>query len=312
MRAKIAVVGAGHVGATCAQHIAERGLGDVVLLDVIEGVPQGKALDLAESAPVEQFDGRVVGTNDPAGLAGADLVVITAGRARTPGMTREDLLLANAAIVKRVVESVREHAPDAVLVVVTNPLDVMCWLVREVTGFEAERVVGMAGVLDTARFRTFLSLETGVSVRDIQAMVLGGHGDAMVPLVRYSSIGGIPVEQFLAPERLSAIVERTRKGGIEVIDHLKTGSAYYAPASGAAEMAEAILRDQRRLLPCSARLDGHYGLTDVYIGVPVVLGAGGVGRIVEIDLTDEEMMALRTSAGGVLENVRILKDGGLV
>jgi len=312
VRARIAVVGAGHVGATCAQHIAERALGDVVLLDVIEGIPQGKALDLAESAPVESFDGRVVGSNAPADIAGSALVVVTAGKARTPGMTREDLLLANAAVIRSVAQSIRQEAPDAVVIVVTNPLDVMCWLMRALTGFEASRVVGMAGILDTARFRTFLSQETGVSVRDIQAMVLGGHGDAMLPLLRYSTISGIPVEHFLPPEQLSAIVERTRRGGIEIINYLKSGSAYYAPASGAAEMAEAVLRDQHRLLPCSAHLDGQYGLREVYIGVPVILGAGGVERVVEVELTEEETTALRTSAEVVGEGIQVLRDKGFV
>ena len=313
MRVKVAVVGAGHVGATCAQRIAERELGDVVLLDILEGIPQGKALDLAESAPVERFDVSVKGTNDPAeALSGARVVVVTAGKARTPGMSREDLLRANAAVVRAVADEVRRHAPEAVVVMVTNPLDVMCWLARAVTGFEARRVVGMAGVLDTARFRTFLAEETGISVRDIQAMVLGGHGDAMVPLVRYATVSGIPVEQFVAPERLEAIVERTRKGGIEVIDYLKTGSAYYAPASGAAEMVEAVLRDQNRLLPCSACLEGQYGLTGVYVGVPVVLGEGGVKRIVELPLTDEERTALAASAEVVQGNIERLKNEGFI
>lgn len=310
MRPKIAVVGAGHVGATCAQRLAERELGDVVLLDVLEGIPQGKGLDLAQSAPIERFDVGVTGTNDPAAIAGAALVIITAGRARTPGMSREDLLLANAEIVQSVARSVRDRAPGAVVMVVTNPLDVMCWLARAITGFEPARVVGMAGVLDTARFRAFLALETGVSVRDIQTLVLGGHGDAMVPLVRYTTIGGIPVERFLSPERLAAIVARTRQGGIEVINLLKSGSAYYAPSSGAAEMAEAICRDQKRLLPCAAFLDGQYGLSDVYMGVPVILGAGGVERIIELDLSEEEAAAFRASAEVVAENIGILKERG--
>ena len=310
MRDRIAVVGAGHVGATCAQRIAERDLGDVVLLDVIEGVPQGKGLDMTEAGPVERFDARVLGTNDPADLAGARLVVVTAGKARTPVMTREDLLLANATIIRSVADSIRTHAPDAVVVLVTNPLDVMCWLARAVTGFEAGRVIGMAGILDTARFRTFLSMETGISVRDIQAMVLGGHGDSMVPLTRYSTAGGIPIETFIPADRLAEIVERTRKGGIEIINHLKTGSAYYAPSAGAAQMAEAILRDQKRLLPCAAYLTGQYGLEDVYVGVPVILGAAGVERIVELDLTDEESAALAASAGVVAENIALLREKG--
>jgi malate dehydrogenase len=310
MRPKIAVIGAGNVGATCAQRLAERELGDVSLVDVVEGVPQGKGLDLAESAPVERFDVRIGGESDPSAIAGADLVIVTAGKPRTPGMTREDLLLMNARIIQSVAHSIKTYAPRATVMMVTNPLDVMCWLARAVTGFPAARVLGMAGVLDSARFRAFLAMETGLSVRDIQTMVLGGHGDAMVPLVRYSTVSGIPVEQFVSAERLAAIVQRTRDGGAEIVNLLKTGGAYYAPASGVAEMSAAILRDQKRLLPCSAYLDGAYGLRDVYVGVPAVLGAAGVERIVELPLLEDELAALRASAAVVAQNIQVLKANG--
>jgi malate dehydrogenase len=305
---KITVVGAGNVGATTAQRIAEKQLARrVVMVDVAEGIPQGKALDQLQSGPIEGFDSRVIGTSGYADTAGSDLVVITAGIARKPGMSRDDLLATNAGIVRQVCESVKTTSPDAIIIVVSNPLDVMCYVAKRVTGFPRERVLGMAGVLDTARYRTFLAEALDVSVRDIQAMVLGGHGDTMVPLVSYTTVSGIPVTQLLDRERLDGIITRTRNGGAEIVAHLKTGSAYYAPSAAAVEMAEAIVMDQKRVLPCAAWLEGEYGLSGLFLGVPCKLGRGGLERIIEVELTQAERVALGKSADAVREPMAAVK-----
>lgn len=305
---KIGIVGAGNVGATSAQRIAERELArEVVLLDVAEGIPQGKGLDMAESAPVERFDTRLIGTNDPGALAGCDLVVITAGIARKPGMSRDDLQATNADIVGTVSEGVRDVAPDAIVVVVSNPLDVMTYVALQKTGFPPHRVVGMAGILDSARFRFFIAEALDVSVEDVTAFVLGGHGDSMVPLPRYSSVAGIPLTELLDGDIIDAIVQRTRDGGAEIVGHLKTGSAYYAPASAVAEMTAAIVHDKKRILPCAAYLTGQYGIHDLFVGVPIKLGARGVESIIEIGLTPEETAALQKSADEVRENIAKLE-----
>jgi len=305
---KITVVGAGNVGATAAQRIAEKELArTVVMVDVAEGIPQGKGLDQWQSAPIEGFDARVIGTNGYEETAGSDIVVITAGIARKPGMSRDDLLNTNAGIVKSVSEQVKQTSSNAIVIVVSNPLDVMCWVAKEVTGFPRERVIGMAGVLDTARYRAFLATALDVSVRDIQAMVLGGHGDTMVPLISYTSVSGIPITQLMERATLDAIVDRTRNGGAEIVKHLKTGSAYYAPSAGAVQMVEAIVNDQKRILPCSAWLDGEYGMQGLYLGVPVKLGRNGMERIVEVTLTDDERAALAKSAGAVREPMSVVK-----
>jgi malate dehydrogenase len=305
---KITVVGAGHVGATTAQRLAERALARaVVLVDVVEGLPQGKALDQWESGPIEGFDTRVVGATDYGPAAGSDVVVITAGIARKPGMSRDDLVKTNTDIVKAVALEVKRASPGAIVIVVSNPLDVMCWVAKQVTGFPRERVVGMAGVLDTARYRAFLAEALAVSVEDIQAMVLGGHGDTMVPLVSYTTVSGIPVTQLLERAALDAIVQRTRDGGAEIVKHLKTGSAFYAPSAAVAQMVEAIVLDKRRVLPCAAWLEGEYGLTRVYCGVPCVLGAKGLERIIEVELTADERAALEKSAAAVRETMGVVK-----
>ena len=290
---KITIVGAGNVGATAAQRVAEKHLArTVVMVDVVEGVPQGKALDQWQSGPVEGFDARVLGTNEYELATGSELFIVTAGIARKPGMSRDDLVKTNAGIVKSVGENIKRVAPNAIVIVVSNPLDAMCYVMREATGFPRERVIGMAGVLDTARYRMFLSEALDVSVEDIQAMVLGGHGDTMVPLISYTTVSGIPVTQLLAPDKLAAIVNRARSGGAEIVAHLKTGSAYYAPSAAAVQMAEAIVLDKRRILPCSAWLQGEFGLRDVYCGVPCLLGRRGLERIVSITLTEAEQAAL--------------------
>ena len=305
---KITVVGAGNVGATTAQRIAEKELArTVVMVDVAEGIPQGKGLDQYQSAPVEGFDTRVTGSNGYDETAGSELVVITAGIARKPGMSRDDLLNTNAGIVRSVSEQIKATSPDAIVIVVSNPLDVMCYVAKAVTGFPRERVIGMAGVLDTARYRAFLAEALDVSVRDIQAMVLGGHGDTMVPLVSYTAVSGIPVTQLLAQDKLEAIVDRTRNGGAEIVKHLKTGSAYYAPSSGAVQMVEAIVRDQRRILPCAAWLEGEYGMRDLFLGVPCKLGRGGLLQVVEVELTAAERDALEKSAQAVREPMAAVK-----
>ncbi len=294
---KITVVGAGHVGEVCAQRLAEKELcEEVVLIDILEGIPQGKALDQWESAPVEGFDTRVTGANDYGPAEGSDLFIVTAGIARKPGMSRDDLLRTNAGIVRAVSTEIARVAPEAVVIVVSNPLDVMAWVAKETTGFPRERVIGMAGVLDTARFRSFIALELDVSVEDIQAMVLGGHGDTMVPLVSYTSVSGIPVSRLIAPERLEAIIDRTRNGGAEIVAHLKTGSAYYAPSAAAVQMTEAIVRNKRRILPAAACLEGEYGQEGIYLGVPCKLGAGGLMEVLELELTGSDAEALGRSA----------------
>jgi malate dehydrogenase len=305
---KITVVGAGNVGATAAQRIAEKELArTVVMVDVVEGVPQGKGLDQWQSAPIEGFDSRVIGTNGYEESAGSDVVVITAGIARKPGMSRDDLLNTNAGIVKAVSVEVKRTSPNAIVIVVSNPLDVMCWVAKEVTGFPRERVIGMAGVLDTARYRAFLATALDVSVRDIQAMVLGGHGDTMVPLISYTTVSGIPITQLMDKTTLDGIVDRTRNGGAEIVKHLKTGSAYYAPSSGAVQMVEAIVNDQKRILPCSAWLEGEYGMNGLFLGVPVKLGRKGIEKILEVTLTADERTALEKSAAAVKEPMSVVK-----
>lgn len=304
---KITVVGAGHVGATCAQRLAEKELArEVVLIDIVEGIPQGKGLDQWESAPVEGFDSHIIGANDYEEAADSDLFIVTAGIARKPGMSRDDLLKTNASIVESVSKEVVRVAPDSIIIMVSNPLDVMAYVAMKTTGFPRERVIGMAGVLDTARFRSFISLELGVSVEDIQALVLGGHGDTMVPLVSYTTISGIPLTQFLGNERIEALLERTRKGGAEIVGHLKTGSAYYAPSAAAVQMAEAIVKDKRRILPCAAYLEGEYGHKGIFLGVPCQLGEGGLQRIIEVELTESEVEALTNSARAVRETIDAL------
>ncbi len=305
---KITVVGAGNVGATTAQRVAEKELArTVVMVDVVEGIPQGKGLDQWQSAPIEGFDSRLVGTNGYDETADSDLVIITAGIARKPGMSRDDLLNTNAGIVKSVAEQIKQTSPNAILIIVSNPLDVMCYVAKEVSGFPRERVLGMAGVLDTARYRGFLAEALDVSVRDIQAMVLGGHGDTMVPLISYTSVSGIPVTQLMSKEKLDAIVDRTRNGGAEIVKHLKTGSAYYAPSAGAVQMAEAIVNDQRRILPCAAWLQGEYGMSDLFLGVPCKLGRKGLEKVIEVELTADERAALQKSAEAVREPMRAVK-----
>jgi len=305
---KITVVGAGNVGATTAQRLAEKELArTVVMVDVADGIPQGKGLDQWESAPIEGFDSRIVGTNGYEETAGSDIVVITAGIARKPGMSRDDLLNTNAGIVKQVSEQIKKTSPNAILIIVSNPLDVMSYVAKEVTGFPRERVLGMAGVLDTARYRSFLAEALDVSVRDIQAMVLGGHGDTMVPLISYTTVSGIPVTQLIDKAKLDAIVDRTRNGGAEIVKFLKTGSAYYAPSSAAVQMCEAIVLDQKRILPCAAWLEGEYGMKDLFLGVPCKLGRNGLEQILEVTLTDAETAELAKSAEAVREPMRAVK-----
>lgn len=305
-RQKATVVGAGNVGATTAQRLYERGYIDVVLVDVVEDMPQGKALDIAESGPVLGIDASIVGSNGYDETAGSDVVVVTAGIARKPGMSRDDLLFTNMRIVGSVVGEVVGRSPDAALIVVSNPLDAMVQHAYSLAGLPKSRVVGMAGVLDTARFRTFLAQELGVSVKDVQAYVLGGHGDQMVPLTKYTTVGGVPISDLLSAEALERIVKRTQGGGGEIVALLKTGSAFYAPSAAVAEMVDAILLDQKRLLPCAALLEGEYGISGVYMGVPVILGAGGVERVVELDLTADEKAALDKSADAVRELVEVM------
>jgi malate dehydrogenase len=301
MDKKVTVIGAGNVGATAAQRLAEKALCDVVLVDIIEGVPQGKALDLAEAAPIEKHDAHLVGTNAYDASAGSDIVIITAGIPRKPGMSRDDLLTTNAGIVKKVTQEVAARSPKATLIIVSNPLDAMCHVAFEASRFPKQRVLGMAGVLDSARFRAFIAMELNVSVENTHAFVLGGHGDTMVPLPRYSSVAGIPITELMTPERIEALVQRTRNGGAEIVSLLKTGSAYYAPASAAVEMAESILKDKKKILPCAAYLEGEYGIKDLFIGVPVKLGAKGIEQVIEIKLTAEENAALQKSAAAVQE-----------
>jgi malate dehydrogenase len=303
MRNKITVIGAGHVGESVAFNCARMGLGDVVLVDVVEGMPQGKALDMFESSPVEGFDSNIVGTNFYSDTEGSDIIVMTAGLPRKPGMSRDDLLYKNLEIVEDCIGHVAGGSPNAIVIMVTNPLDAMCEAARRVTGFPRERVIGMAGILDSARIRSFIALELGVSVKDTHAFVLGGHGDTMVPLARYSTVSGIPITKLMPEDRVEAIIERTRKGGGEIVALLKTGSAYYAPALAVAEMVDAILNDRHKILPCAAFLQGEYGIDDLYVGVPIQLGRKGMEKIVEIDLTEEENEALQKSAAAVKELV---------
>jgi malate dehydrogenase len=303
-RRKIALIGAGHIGGTLALLVGLKELGDVVLFDIIDGVPQGKSLDIAQASPVEGFDAAILGSTDYSAIAGADVVIVTAGVPRKPGMSRDDLISVNAKVVKSVGQAIRSHCPGAFVITITNPLDVMVWVMREASGLPPERVVGMAGVLDSARFRYFLAEEFGVSVEDVTAFVLGGHGDSMVPLVRYSTVAGIPLPDLVtmgwtSDARLQQIVQRTRDGGGEIVNLLKTGSAFYAPASSAIAMAEAYLKDKKRVLPCAAYLSGQYGVKDLYVGVPVVIGAKGVERIVEIAMNAEEKAAFDKSVAAV-------------
>jgi malate dehydrogenase len=305
---KITVVGAGNVGATTAQRLAEKELArHVVMVDVVEGVPQGKALDQWESAPIEAFDTRVIGTNGYDETANSDIVVVTAGIARKPGMSRDDLLNTNAGIVKQVSEQVKRSSPNAIIIMVSNPLDVMCHVAKQVTGFPRERVIGMAGVLDTARYRSFLAEALDVSVKDIQAMVLGGHGDTMVPLISYTTVSGIPVTQLMDRKTLDAIVDRTRNGGAEIVKYLKTGSAYYAPSAASVQMVEAIVHDSKRILPCAAWLEGEYGMKGLFLGVPCKLGRKGLEKIIEVELTPQERTDLGKSADAVREPMSALK-----
>jgi malate dehydrogenase len=309
MRKKVTIVGSGNVGASCAVRLAEKELADICVVDVVDGVPQGKALDIYEAGPVEGVDVRMVGGNDYAATANSDVVVITAGFARKPGMSRDDLLWANHGIVKDTVEQAVRHSPNCILVIVTNPLDAMCHVAHQVSGFPKNRVIGMAGVLDSARFRAFVSEALDVSVEDVVAFVLGGHGDTMVPLVRYTSVGGIPITDLLDEATIEQIVTRTRNGGAEIVKYLKTGSAYYAPGAAVVEMVESILKDKKRILPCSAYLEGEYGIHGLFMGVPVKLGERGVEKVFEVKLTPAEQAAIVKSAAAVQELVDVMKAG---
>src|SRR5436309_4271122 len=306
MRKKVTVVGSGNVGATLAQRLVDRELADVVMIDILEGIPQGKALDMLEAGPVEGYDCNVIGTNDYKDTAGSDIVVITAGSARKPGMSRDDLLATNSKIVGDVTRSAVAYSPNCIIIAVSNPLDAMCHVAFHASGFPRHRVVGMAGVLDSARFRTFIAMELNVSVENVTAFVLGGHGDTMVPLPRYSTVAGIPITELIAPDRLKALVERTANGGAEIVKYLKTGSAYYAPSAAATEMVEAILKDKKKILPCAAYLEGEYGIKGLFVGVPCKLGAKGLEQIIEIKLTAEEQAALQKSADAVKELVNVI------
>lgn len=299
MQNKVTVIGAGNVGATVVQRLAEKELADVVMIDIVEGLPQGKALDLQEAAPIEKHDARLTGTNDYEASEGSDVIIVTAGIPRKPGMGRGDLLAINAKIVKGIIEQVAPLSPDAILIIVTNPLDAMCHVALQTSKFPRNRVVGMAGVLDAARFRSFIAMELNVSVENTHAFVLGGHGRTMVPLPRYSTVAGIPITELMPQDRIEALVERTRWGGVEIVDLLKTGSAYYAPASAVVEMADSILKDRKKILPCAAYLQGEYNIHDLFIGVPVKLGKDGVEEIIEVTLTEEERAALKGSADAV-------------
>jgi len=303
---KVTVVGAGNIGGTTALHLAMRNFADVVLVDIVEGLPQGKALDILESGPIIRFDSNLVGTNSYQETAGSDVVVITSGKPRQPGMSREDLLNENQEIVQSVTEQLMEHSPNCVIVVVANPLDAMCHVALETSGFPRERVVGMAGILDTARYRTFIAQELEVSVRDVFALVLGGHGDNMVPLPSMATVNGVSITELLSQDRVDAIVQRTRQGGGEIVELLGSGSAFYAPAAAIVEMVDAILLDQKRILPCATYLQGEYGINDLFVGVPIKLGAGGIEEIIQLDLTDEELADLENSANDVRNMVEVL------
>jgi malate dehydrogenase len=301
-RPKIALIGGGNIGGVLAEHAAYRELGDVIIFDVVEGMPQGKALDMSEGAPIMGSDAKITGVNDYAGIAGADVVIITAGLARKPGMSRDDLLKTNLSIMKQVAEGVRDNAPDAFVIVISNPLDAMVYTFKEVSGFPKNRVIGMAGVLDSTRFRAFVAWELGVSVEDVTALVLGGHGDTMVPLVRYCTVAGIPIDTMIKKSRIDAIVERTKQAGGEVVGLLKTGSAFVSPAVSALEMAESYLKDKKRVLACACLCEGEYGVDGLYVGVPCVIGAGGLERIIEVELDQEE----RKNFDASVEHVRTL------
>lgn len=307
MNAKVTVVGAGNVGATAAQRLAEKELCDVVLIDIIEGVPQGKALDLAQAAPLEKHDAHLIGANSYEASARSDIVIITAGIPRKPGMSRDDLLATNRGIIKNVTKQVVKYSPDSILIVVSNPLDAMCHVAMEESGFPKQRIIGMAGVLDSARFRAFIAAELDVSVENVHALVLGGHGDTMVPLPRFSTVAGVPITELISPERIEALATRTRNGGAEIVGLLKTGSAYYAPASAAVEMAESILKDKKKILPCAAYLTGEYGISGLFVGVPVKLGKNGIEQIISLKLTADEKKALAKSAAAVQELVEAMK-----
>ena len=306
-RKKITIVGAGNVGATAAHWAAEKEIGDVVLVDIVEGVPQGKALDLLETGPVEGFDTKLVGTNSYDETAGSDVAIITSGFPRQPGMSREDLLEKNKEIIQSVTTEIAKRSPNCIIIVVTNPLDTMVYLTKKVSGFPRNRVVGMAGILDTARLRTFVAMELNVSVEDTQAFILGGHGDDMVPIPRYCTVAGVPITQLIAKEKIDKIVERTRKAGGEIVSLLKKGSAFYSPSASAIQMAEAILKDKKRIVPCAAYLEGEYGLNDIYFGVPAKLGSNGVEEVIEVELTAEEKAAVQKSADGVKKSIAELK-----
>jgi malate dehydrogenase len=306
MRKKVTIVGAGNVGATCAHWIASKELADVVLIDIMEGIPQGKALDLLEAMPVEKKDCSVIGTNDYADTANSDIVVITAGIPRKPGMSRDDLLNTNHKIMQDVVGKVVKYSPNCIIIVVSNPLDAMAQAAFKMSGFSRNRVIGMAGVLDSARFRTFIAQELDVSVENVTAFVLGGHGDTMVPLARYSTVAGIPITELIEPTKLEAIIQRTRDGGAEIVKYLKTGSAFYAPSASACEMVEAILKDKKKILPCAVYLEGEYGINGLFVGVPAKLGAHGLEKVIEIKLTPEESAALKKSADAVTELVKVI------
>jgi len=308
MRKKVTVVGAGNVGANCALRIADKELADVVLVDIAEGIPQGKGLDILQSGPVQGYDVAITGSNDYEATAGSDIVVITAGFPRKPGMTRDDLLLANYEIVKTAAENAVKHSPNAIFILVTNPLDVMCWAAWKVTGLPKNKVIGMAGVLDTARFKTFLGDALQVSVENISALVLGGHGDTMVPITRLTNVSGIPLSELLDADTINAIVTRTQNGGAEIVKHLKTGSAYYAPSAATVEMVESILKDKKKVLPCAALLEGEYGINGIFFGVPVKLGSGGIEKVYEVQLNDAEKAAMAKSAASVQEMVDVLKQ----
>ncbi len=305
MRNKVTIAGAGQTGGTMARGLAAKGYADIVLVDVIEGFPQGKALDITQAGPLLGFDSKVVGTNDWKETAGSDIVIITSGKPRGPGMSRDDLVTANTEIVKSVTEQAVKHSPNCIIIVFANPLDAMCYVALKVSGFPRERVFGQSGMLDTARFRAFLAMELKVSVEDVQAYVLGGHGDDMVPLIRYTTVAGIPISELLPPERVEAIVQRTRKGGGEIVSLLKTGSAYYAPAAGTMEMVESVLLDRKRILPCATYLEGEYGVKGIYMGVPVKLGSKGVEQIIEINLTSEERAMFDKSENSVREVTKV-------
>ena len=306
MRKKVSIVGAGQVGATTAQRIFEKQYADVVLIDIVEGLPQGKALDMLESGPVVGSDAQVIGTNDYKDTANSDIVVITSGVARKPGMSRDDLLFTNMKIMDSVTSEVVKYSPDTIIIVVTNPLDAMAQRVYQSSGLPREKVIGQSGVLDTARFRTFLAQELNVSIRDIQAYVLGGHGDTMVPVLGYTTVGGVPVSELISKKRLDEIIKRTQDGGAEIVSLLKTGSAYYAPSAGVAEMVDSIILDQHRILPCAAYLTGEYGINDLYVGVPVKIGSSGIEDIIQIDLSNEEQAMLNASADAVQELIDVM------